>query len=485
MLERPRAFLIPLLFVGAGCVVAPPRVDPFAALTQVGASYRGLTVALLPSENTKNALDYTNALGARGADAVGTKVFLDHRGPVGEAADKTFSQVVELFQRQFKAVVKIDGSGQSRAVGADVTALLDIVMDLPHVRAFPPGTTPAKIELAAVFVDLDGRTLDRVTGAAVAVPGFPRTPGKMSAAVEAARDKALADFSRALLTSSPLAEFAKTRASGAPAPLAPSPAPAPAAAWSSSVDRPSYRMGERPDDYAVVVGVEKYLGLPDAQFAERDAAAVREHLRALGYPDRNVAFLSGPAASSAGLKKHIETWLPNNVNERSTVFFYYSGHGAPDPTSGKAYLVPTDGDPQYLEDTAYPIRRLYEKLGALKAKRVVVALDSCFSGAGGRSVLAKGVRPLVVSVEAAPTAGGNLLSLSASSGDQVSGTAEDQGHGLFTYYLLKGLNDSGGKATVRALVDGLRAKVQDHARRANREQTPQLTGSGDPDAGLN
>ncbi|TBR25344.1 caspase family protein, partial [bacterium] len=146
--------------------------------------------------------------------------------------------------------------------------------------------------------------------------------------------------------------------------------------------------------------------------------------------------------------------------------------------------VPTDGDPQYLSDTAYPIGRLYERLGALKAKRVVVALDSCFSGAGGRSVLAKGVRPLVTTVEAAPTAGANLLSLAASSGDQISGTAEDQGHGLFTYYLLKGLNESGGKATVRGLLDAVRPKVQDHARRANREQTPQLTGAGDADAGL-
>ncbi|TBR23811.1 hypothetical protein EPO15_05265, partial [bacterium] len=318
MPARTRPLLFLALLSAAGCVVAPPRVDPFAGLTVTGAQYRELTVALLPSENTKNALRYTNELGARGADAVGTKVFLDHRGPVGEAADKTFAAVVELFQRQFKSVVKVDAPEQGRAVGADVTALLDVVMDLPHARAFPPGTTDAKIDLSAVFMDLDGRTLDTVTGSAVQTPGFPRTPGKMTAAVASAREKAVSEFGRALLSSQKLAAFARPRAPAAP------PLPV-AASWSSAVDRPSYRLPERPDDFAVVVGIEKYLGLPDAQFAERDAAAVREHLRALGYPERNIAYLSGPAASSAGLKKNIETWLPNNVTERSTVFFYYSG----------------------------------------------------------------------------------------------------------------------------------------------------------------
>ena len=67
---------------------------------------------------------------------------------------------------------------------------------------------------------------------------------------------------------------------------------------------------------------------------------------------------------------------------------YLSGHGAPDPKSGAAYIVPWDGDPNFLETTAYPVSRLYQKLGALKAREIVVALDSCFSGAN----LARGRR---------------------------------------------------------------------------------------------
>jgi hypothetical protein len=258
---------------------------------------------------------------------------------------------------------------------------------------------------------------------------------------------------------------------------APAPPPAIPAQRVSDVDTARYFQPEDPDAYALVVGIEKYETLPPAEYAERDAAAVRAHLLALGYPARNIAFLTGAQGNYTNIKKYVESWLPNRVNVRSTVFVYYSGHGAPDPKSSEAFLVPYSGDPEYLNDTAYPIKRLYEKLGALKAKRVLVALDSCFSGSGGRSVLAKGIRPLVAKVDMGRV-DGNIISLSASGGSEISGTIEEQGHGAFTYYLLKGLNgdaaDPSGAVTVQSLYRYLTPKVQDAARLRNRDQTPQL-----------
>jgi len=73
--------------------------------------------------------------------------------------------------------------------------------------------------------------------------------------------------------------------------------------------------------------------------------------------------------------------------------------------------LPIDGDPQYLEDTAYPINRLYEKLNSINAKQVIVAIDACFSGAGGRSVLAKGTRPLVMEVDTGHITSGKIVYL--------------------------------------------------------------------------
>jgi hypothetical protein len=263
--------------------------------------------------------------------------------------------------------------------------------------------------------------------------------------------------------------------------------PAAAAAAKSDVDSPRYKVSENANNYAVVVGIEKYSDIPDAEFAEHDAAAVRAHLAALGYPQRNIVSLIGSKATKTGMMKELETWLPQNVNANSTVFVYYSGHGAPDVKTGRSFLVPWDGDPQFLEDTGYPVERLYQKLGALKAKRVIVALDACFSGVGGRSVLAKGMRPLVTQA-ATELAPGKIVALTASAANQAAGADTAQGHGLFTYYLLRGLNgdaaDKDGRVTVASLYASLAARVQDEARKTGGDQAPQLlpasAAAGDP-----
>ena len=78
--------------------------------------------------------------------------------------------------------------------------------------------------------------------------------------------------------------------------------------------------------------------------------------------------------------------------------------------------------------------------------------------------------------------GGRIVSFSAASGSQISGTVEEQGHGLFTYYFLRGLNgfakDSRGRITAKSLHDYLSPNVQDTAKRTNRDQTPQLFPEG-------
>ncbi|MBI3551725.1 MAG: caspase family protein [Elusimicrobia bacterium] len=177
---------------------------------------------------------------------------------------------------------------------------------------------------------------------------------------------------------------------------------APARASSSDVDKiGQFTDKERTDDFAVVVGIEKYQNVPKADYAENDAKTMQKYFQALGVPEENVIVLTGQKATRTGLAKYLEEWLPRNVTPNSRVYFYYSGHGAPDPSDGSAYLVPWDGDASFLKTSAYPVSRLYEKLGALKAKEVVVMLDSCFSGAGGRSVIAKGARPLVNIVDTA------------------------------------------------------------------------------------
>jgi uncharacterized caspase-like protein len=133
--------------------------------------------------------------------------------------------------------------------------------------------------------------------------------------------------------------------------------------------------------------------------------------------------------------------------------------------------VPYDGDPTYIDQTGYAVDRLYAQLAKLPAKSVTVAMDSCFSGAGGRSVLAKGARPLV-SVAVGGALPAKLTVLSASAGDQISNSYQEKGHGLFTYFLLKGLKERG--PDMKGVFEYLKPEVARTARRElNSDQDPQ------------
>ncbi len=256
-------------------------------------------------------------------------------------------------------------------------------------------------------------------------------------------------------------------------------APAPRVA-ASDVDKiGKFTEKEHVDDFALVVGIEKYQNVPKADYAEHDAQTMKKYFEAMGVPEENVILLTGDKATRTGLAKYLEEWLPKNVTADSRVYFYYSGHGAPDPADSTAYLVPWDGDASYLKTSAYPVSRLYEKLAALKAKQVIVMLDSCFSGAGGRSVIAKGARPLVNVVNTAVPEDSHLTVLAASSGDQISGTIDEQGHGMFTYFVLKGLKgeadpEDTGHVSLDALYTYVKKSVSRAAHRDNRDQTPEL-----------
>jgi uncharacterized caspase-like protein len=146
----------------------------------------------------------------------------------------------------------------------------------------------------------------------------------------------------------------------------------------------------------------------------------------------------------------------------------------------RAFLIPYDGNPAFLEASAVPLKRLYQMLAELEAKDVLLIMDSCFSGSGGRSVMAKGGRPIAISVENPMLASKNIVVLSASKGTEISSSYAEKRHGLFTYFLLKGLQgeaDLTGDKTINIekLYNYVTPQVKKVARENNREQTPTVT----------
>ncbi len=275
-------------------------------------------------------------------------------------------------------------------------------------------------------------------------------------------------------------------AADAPAPVPerlPLPQPAPLPALYSAVDSPPQALPPDPRRFALVIGVERYLRLPAAAYAARDAETMKNYLIAMGYPRENIVTLSGPNATRALFQGYLEEWLPRNLKPDSEFFLYYAGHGAADALTHRSYLVPWDADAEFLDATAYPLDRLYADLARLRSRRIVAALDACFSGMGARSVSPPG-RPLVAGVTLGRPLGAARV-LAAASGAQIAAVLPGEGHGLFTYYLLQGLRGGAADARGRVTLDGLERflapAVAAAAARQNLTQTPLLIPAAGPD----
>lgn len=234
----------------------------------------------------------------------------------------------------------------------------------------------------------------------------------------------------------------------------------------------------QPASYALIIGIEKYRDVAAATGARGDAERFAEMARTtLGVPEDNVRLLLDDRASKTDIAKQIR-WLQSNVPAGGRIYVYFSGHGAPDPTTGTSYIVPYDGDPQYLGESAIKMTQVLGDLEKTKAKDVLAFADSCFSGAGGRSVLAPGTRPLVRVEEVKTTA--RVALLSASSGAEISGPTADGKGGLFSKYLIDAIGsgqadmNGDGQISLKELEDWIKPRVKREAKRANREQTPNV-----------
>lgn len=234
-------------------------------------------------------------------------------------------------------------------------------------------------------------------------------------------------------------------------------------------DIPDFAKSFTDQDYAIVVGIEDYKDLPGVEFSFNDARLFRDYLVALGLPERNITYLTNRDATFSAIRIAVERWLPNNLRAGGQAIFYYSGHGSPEPASGDAYLVPYDGDPAYLKDSSYSLKQLYAKLGELPASKVLVLMDACFSGIGGRSVLAKGVRSITMKAKAEPVTS-NMIILAGADKSQIATSYPEKEHGLFTYYFLEALQN--GQQSIADIYQYLKPRVEDGAKKQNVNQTP-------------
>ena len=230
--------------------------------------------------------------------------------------------------------------------------------------------------------------------------------------------------------------------------------------------------------FAFIVGNENYLDAIKVPFANNDASIFAEYCkRTLGLPKENVKVYKD--ATFGVLVNVVSTIkkIAKAYEEKLNIIFYYSGHGIPDEASHEAFMLPIDADGQNM-GICYSLDKLYKELKDTHAQKVLVLLDACFSGAvrgNGMIVETKGVaiKPKKNVVD------GNIVVLSAATDKQTAYPFEQEGHGLFTYYLLKKLHDTCGNVTLGELQSYIKSEVGKKAIVIKgKEQTPTVVTSG-------
>ena len=232
--------------------------------------------------------------------------------------------------------------------------------------------------------------------------------------------------------------------------------------------------------WALIIGIENYANLPTVDYAKKDALIVKEYfIKIFGVPEENIISLFDSDATKARLDGFIKNYIPKNVVKDTILYVYFAGHGAPDIEKGNAYLIAYDSDTRFIAQTGYQLRNLYEDLNNLPLKRVFIFLDSCFSGvaARGEQMLLAGVRPALIHVEDIRLLSDKVVSLAATTGGQISNSYPEREHGLFTYFLLRGLRGEADANNDNFInVDEIYSYVKNNVTRVSRrkgmEQTP-------------
>ena len=163
---------------------------------------------------------------------------------------------------------------------------------------------------------------------------------------------------------------------------------------------------------ALVIGNSGYAAVPRLPNPSRDAAAVAEALRGVGFRTVTLA----PDLSRAGLIAALNAFSAQ-AEQADWALVYFAGHGI--EVGGINYLVPVDArlkSDRDIGDEAVPLDRVPEAIDAARKLRLVI-LDACrdnpFLGSMRRTLASRSVGQGLARVE---PEGGTLIAFAAKHG---------------------------------------------------------------------
>ena len=251
----------------------------------------------------------------------------------------------------------------------------------------------------------------------------------------------------------------------------------------SDVDKDIPETGKKNSNtFAFIIANENYKNVANVASALHDGKTFAEYCaKTLGIPEDQITFLTDATNGDFWSAYDNLTGRVSHSDGDIDVILYYSGHGLPDDSSKEAYLLPVDAQPQSSR-TMIRLQEVYDGIGKIPNASLYAFMDACFSGASRTSgakedpiVKARGVS--LKHKEAEPA--GNVFVLSAADAQQTAFPYEDKDHGMFTYWLLKKLQESKGGATLEDITDFVTKNVESTSYKKNsRPQTPTHKATG-------
>ena len=208
--------------------------------------------------------------------------------------------------------------------------------------------------------------------------------------------------------------------------------------------------------------------------------------KAFGVNKQNINLLINEEATVVKTDKALSLWLKSKIKKNSSdLIIFFAGHGLASTDGKELYLLPQDGNPDRLERTALSRTNLFREIIDLKPKNVTIFLDTCYSGVSrDEEMLLASARPIRIIANDQEGIPENFTIFTASKLDQVSSGLKEAKHGIFSYYLMKGLEGKADinhdkKITNGELLAYIDEKVSQKAAEQGREQNPSLTGNPD------
>ena len=238
---------------------------------------------------------------------------------------------------------------------------------------------------------------------------------------------------------------------------------------------------------ALIIGIENYADIVKASYAKSDAQYFKEYAtKGLGIQNNNIKLLVDEDATFIKINKVLKKWLKSKIIEDKTeLIIFYAGHGLASKDGKELYLLPQDGDADLLSISSISRTNLFNEIKGLNPKSVTIFLDACYTGSSrDNEILLADARPVRIIADETDDFPDNFTIFSASKNTQISSGLKKAKHGIFSYYLMKGLEGNADSNNDKKITNGellvyMDQNVSQKAAELGRQQNPSL--AGDPD----